>query len=162
MNFTGWIERHIDFILTVILILSLSILSAVGFLQISRFSPQLAAGIFTVVILASISLLAIFATIDDAIENAKDNDLLYVVRKVFYWPIVLSIIGFILAITMSIFKIQDGRFSNIEFIFSLEEYASLLLAGLLIYAVLSFREVFRAVYYTIVGTNGNDKKAKKS
>lgn len=147
------IVRHWDFVLTIGLIGVLAALSAHGTLKINDFSPALAAGIFTVVIGASISLLAIFASFEDAISNADDGGHLNLLRKVFYWPIVLSIIGFIIAIAVSVFSIQDPRLANLRLIFSLEEYVSLLLAALLIYAVLSFREVFRTVYYVIVGLN---------
>lgn len=151
MSETSRIERHFDFVLTVILIGTLALLSALGVLKINNFSPALAAGIFTVVIGSSISLLIIFATLDDAISNADDGGHLDLLRKVFYWPIVLSILGFIIAIGVSVFSIENTRLANLRFIFSLEEYASLLLAALLIYAVLSFREVFRTVYYVLVG-----------
>lgn len=155
MSVTHKIERHWDFLLTIALMATLAFLTYVGVLRINEFSPALAAGIFTVVIGASISLLAIFASFEDAIGKADDAELLDLLRKVFYWPILLSILGFIIAITVSVFSVTESRFAEFRLIFSLEELVSLLLATLLIYAILSFREVFRTVYYVIVGLNRN-------
>lgn len=155
MSQASRLERHWDFVLTVLIISILAYLAQQGILRITRLSPALAAGIFTVVIGASISLLVIFASYDTAVSNADDADLLNVLRKVFYWPIALSILGFIIAILASVFSINTKQIAEFEYIFSLSEYVSLILASLLIYAILSFREVFRTVYYVIVGRNRN-------
>lgn len=160
MGSTSRIERHWDLVLTVVLIGVLGMLSAHGVLKINNFSPALAAGIFTVVIGASISLLAIFASFEEAISNAHDAELLGLLRKVFYWPIALSILGFVIAISASVFSIQNQQLADFQLVFSLEEYASLILAALLIYAVLSFREVFRTVYYVTVGLNHDTEDSK--
>jgi uncharacterized protein YacL len=150
------IERHWDLVLTLVLVGALVILSNFDYLVIKSFSPRLAAAIFTVVIGASVSLLAIFASYQDMISNADDANLLGTLRKVFYWPIVLSIIGFILAILTSVFSLSEAARTSIPISTPLSSILSLVLAGLLIYAILSFREVFRAVYYISIYGNKDD------
>lgn len=147
------IIRHWDFFVTFVLITVFAILSATDVLTITQFSPGLAAGIFTVVIGSSISLLIIFSSFDDVIENADNAGLISIIRRVFYWPILSSIIGFIIAIIISVFTVQNQRILEFELIFTLSEYISLLLAALLIYSILSFKEVFRLVFYVTIGSN---------
>lgn len=146
------LERHIDFLLTAIIILTLAGLASLDLINLTSFSPALAAAIFTVVIGASVSLLTVLSSYDDVVSNAKDGDMMGLLRRVFYWPIIVSVAGFVLAIIASIVTIPD-KLDNSVYIFSIGEYLTLTFAALLIYSILSFREVFRTVYYIMVYSN---------
>jgi len=153
MSDVSVLERHFDLVLTLIIVGTLGVLSAIGILEITLFSPQLAAIIFTFVIVASISSFAIFATLDEVVSNAKEKELISIIRKVFYWPIVLSITGLLLAVSASIFRVESTGIEKYSVVFSAKEWASLLLFGIFVYAIMSFREVFRVVYYATSSTN---------
>lgn len=134
---------NLDLVVSVAIVLPLSLLSKfTDWVSIVYISPRLSAAIFTVIVGSTGTLFSILIVYSRIIRIASDKKYLRKLKRTFRWPFHTAILGFVIAVLASIFRIQDPTLAEWRLVFTLEEWFSILMSLLLIYSILAFREAF--------------------
>lgn len=151
------LHDNLDLIISVAIVFFFATISKLtNYISIQFISPKLAAAIFTVVVGSTGTLFSILIVYSRIIRSASEKNYLTKLKRTFTWPFHTAILGFIIAVLASIFRIQDPALANSSFIFSVRGWFSVLMGVLLIYSILSFREAFFFVTETTVAAAVDD------
>jgi hypothetical protein len=137
------LHDNLDLVVSIVVVLPLSLLSRfTDYISMVYISPRLSAAIFTVVVGSTGTLFSILIVYSRIIRMASDSNYLKKMKRTFKWPFHTAILGFVIAILASMFRIQDPALTEWRFIFTLEGWLSTLMALLLVYSILAFRGAF--------------------
>jgi hypothetical protein len=150
MSIRARLAKFRSIVVTVLLISLFAILGVLDVVQIGEFSPTLAAAIFTVIIGTVGTLFSILVVYSELIASAGDLGHLTDLKRTFGWPVGVSVIGFTIAILSNVFSLSQGIVTPNQFVFTLSQWYSLLMTGLLLYAILSFGDAFSFTLRTII------------
>ena len=138
---------------SVVLVIFGAILAAMGFVEIDSFPKNIAGAIFTVIIGATMTLLTILEVYGSFVKSAEEKGKLNAIKKTFKYPVLIAVIGFIVAILSSTFVITSKTFLSRFPIFPPKEWLSLLMSGLLLYAVIAFAHTFSFIFRVVTDPN---------
>lgn len=137
------LHDNLDLVVSLTVVLPLSLLSRfTDYISMVYISPRLSAAIFTVVVGSTGTLFSVLIVYSRIIRMASDNEYLKKMKRTFRWPFHTAILGFVIAILASMFRIQNPALTEWRFIFTLEGWFSVIMGLLLIYSILAFRGAF--------------------
>ncbi|MWV64483.1 hypothetical protein GRS48_06545 [Halorubrum sp. JWXQ-INN 858] len=162
-----------DLVLAASITILVGALSHLDLLTITPISPALAAGIFTVIVGTMGTLFSIISLYGEVIAAAKeksetggaesqgDNEgsasedatenkknFLRHLKRTFSVPVKIAVSGFIIAVLSNIYKVNIP--TDVSVLFTINEWFSLMMTFLLMYAILSFWEAFSFVLRTVL------------
>ena len=145
------LHNNLDLVVSVAIVSSVAILSRLSdSVSMVYISPAVSAAIFTVVVGSTGTLFSILIVYSRIIRLAGDGEYLKKLKRTFRWPFHAAILGFVIAILTSMFRIEDPALANWRVIFTLEGWFSILMGLLLIYSILAFRGAFYFVTETTI------------
>lgn len=169
-----------DLVRAISITMLVGILSHIGLVSITPISPALAAGIFTVIVGTMGTLFSIISLYGEVIAAAKeksetggneseeDNEesasedtienkknFLRHLKRTFSVPVKIAVSGFIIAVLSNIYKINIS--TDVHVLFTINEWFSLIMTFLLMYAILSFWEAFSFVLRTVLLMESNSE-----
>lgn len=151
------LHDNLDFVVSIIVVLPPVLLSRyTDYISLVYISPRLSAAIFTVVVGSTGTLFSILIVYSRIIRMASDDKYLRKLKRTFRWPFHTAILGFMIAILASMFRIQDPTLAQWRLIFTLKGWFSILMGLLLIYSILAFRGAFFFVTEATISVAENE------
>ena len=151
-------DRYKEAIISVVLVFILAILAAVDIISISSFSPGLAAAIFTVIIGTTATLFSILVLVGEIISKAKNKEYLQDIKRTFEWPVNSGVIGFLISVIGDLYYLNMDILNQWNLLwFTLSEWYSLVISGILFFSILSFKNAFEFILLSVLGWKGKNE-----